>query len=261
MNQTFVLLFIFIGKLVLFFFLFCKKKKESLFNCKSFLNFTCATQKDSERSSQISSPFPFPRGRIGWAALFIFFSLPVSAQNLWHNKERTIHYLPQGNDFVLYKGTRKFNRALYGTNTAFRVEAGDLPEFAMYMPGMGGNCKMGIVANNKSKWITEANSIKAVYRPGSMLYDIKDSLLGKGQINITVLALAGAEGMICKIETNNIPAGVSLVMIYGGATGKKFSRDGDIGADPESSFYLKPEYCKDNRYAIDKNIFQLSTLR
>ena len=66
---------------------------------------------------------------------------------LWHGIKRTIHYQPQGNDFILYKGTRKFNRALYGTNTAFRVQAGDLPEFAMYMPGMGGNCKIGISVN------------------------------------------------------------------------------------------------------------------
>lgn len=196
-------------------------------------------------------------------AFFFFCSISffVKAQNnshLWHNKERTIHYQPQGNDFVLYKGTRKFNRALYGSNTAFRVETGDLPEFALYMPGMGGNCKIGISSNNKSKWITEANNIKTIYRPGSMLYEIKDSLLGNGQINVTVLALTDAEGMVLKMETVNIPSGVSLVMVYGGATGKKFSRDGDIGADPESSFYLKPEYCKDNRFVIRENIFQLS---
>ena len=60
------------------------------------------------------------------------------------------------------------------------------------------------------------------------------------------------------METTNIPANTSLIIVYGGATGKKFSRDGDIGADPESSFYLQPAYCKDNRYTIFKNTFQLS---
>lgn len=258
MNPAFALLFSFIGELVLLYFFFSKKEIQSLLCIKSLFSFNCVLHKPSHTSS----PFPFPWGRIGWAFFFLLIAAQSSAQTssapLWHNKERTIHYLPQGNDFVLYKGTRKFNRALYGTNTAFRVEAGDLPEFAMYMPGMGGNCKMGIVANNNSKWVTEASSIKTIYRPGSMLYEIKDSLLGKGQINISVLALAAAEGMVCKIETNNIPAGVSLVILYGGATGKKFSRDGDIGADPESSFYLKPEYCNDNRYSIDKNLFQLT---
>lgn len=179
------------------------------------------------------------------------------ATTLWHNKERTLHYKPDGNDFVLHSGTKKFNRALYGAHTGFRVEAGDLPEFAMYMPGMGGNCKIGITVNGKSKWITEAEHIKTVYRPGSMIYEIKDSLLNYGILTITVLALADADGMIIQTKSANTPAGLSLVVAYGGATGKKFSRDGDIGADPESSFYLQPAYCKDNQYQLQKNSFRL----
>jgi len=187
------------------------------------------------------------------------FTIRVAAQDavLWHNKERTLHYKPSGKDFVLYQGTRKFNRALYGTNTAFRVETGDLPEFAMYMPGMGGNCKIGIVTGNQSKWITEAEVINTIYRPGSMLYDIKDKLLQNGSLHITALAMANEEGMILKIENNNTPANLKLVIAYGGASGKKFSRDGDVGADPESSFYLQPGYCKDNQYRISKNSFRL----
>lgn len=184
----------------------------------------------------------------------------LSAQTtaaLWHNKERTLHYKPEGRDFVLHSGTKKFNRALYGTHTGFRVETGDLPEFAMYMPGMGGNCKIGITVNGKSKWITEATHIKTVYRPGSMIYEIKDPLLNNGILMITVLALADADGMIIQTKSANTPAGLSLVVAYGGATGKKFSRDGDIGADPESSFYLQPAYCKDNQYQLGKNNFRL----
>jgi Domain of unknown function (DUF4450)/Bacterial alpha-L-rhamnosidase 6 hairpin glycosidase domain len=247
LNQTSVFLFGFIGVALLY--------------TKSFFNFNRVLHKPSRKSSQQSSPFPSLLGRIG-GAVFLLISFNATAQNtstkLWHDKERTIHYQPQGNDFILYKGTRKFNRALYGTNTGFRVEAGDLPEFALYMPGMGGNCKIGISINGKSKWITTASQIKTIYRPGTMLYQIKDSLLGKGQISLSVLAMADAEGMIIKMETENIPANTNLVIVYGGATGKKFSRDGDIGADPESSFYLQSAYCKDNRYTIFKNTFQLS---
>lgn len=184
-------------------------------------------------------------------------SNPVQAQ-LWHHKERPLHYQPSGNDFVLHKGSKKFNRALYGTNTAFRVEAGDLPEFALYMPGMGGNCKIGILYKDQSKWLTGAENIQTVYRPGSMLYEIKDPLLQNGVIRLTTLAMADADGMIIKIETKQVPAGLSVVIAYGAATGKKFSRDGDIGADPESSFYMQPAYCKDNIYVVAKNQFQLN---
>ena len=47
---------------------------------------------------------------------------------LWHGKQRELRYHPEGTDFVITNGKRRFVRALYGTNTAFRIEAGDLPE-------------------------------------------------------------------------------------------------------------------------------------
>lgn len=180
-----------------------------------------------------------------------------SQSGLWHDKERTIHYRPEGKDFVTENGTRRFNRALYGTNTAFRVEAGDLPEFAMYLSGMGGNLKFGLVAGDKSKWLISAASVKAIYRPGMMLYEVKDPMLGKGVFYITVLALSDAEGMIVQTSYSGKEK-ISLVWAFGGVTGKKFSRDGDIGADPESSFYMQPDYCKGNVYAIDKRSFTVT---
>ncbi len=176
---------------------------------------------------------------------------------LWHNIKREIRYLPQGKDIVITNGNRRFTRALYGTNTAFRVEAGDLPEFAMYMPGMGGNIKFGIANADSSKWLINANKIKAIYRAGSMLYEIEDLILGKGKIYLDVLAMDNSEGVVIKVRSKNIVNNIKLYFVYGGATGKKFSRDGDMGPDPESSFYLKPEYCKDNTFLIDKNNFLL----
>ncbi len=197
-----------------------------------------------------------------FAFIFLFlFTKTLAAQNdstkYWHDEIRTIHYKPEGKDFVCMNPTRRFNRALYGTNTAFRVEAGDLPEFAMYMPGMGGNFKLGIINGNKSKWLIDAKNIKAIYRPGSMLYEIKDSMLGNGILKIWVLALADAEGMIIKTQFINTNKNVELLWVFGGASGKKFSRNGDIGADPESSFYLQPDYCKGNLFTVQKNIFEL----
>ncbi|MEP6673616.1 MAG: DUF4450 domain-containing protein [Ferruginibacter sp.] len=175
----------------------------------------------------------------------------------WHDIERTIRYHPEGTDFLITNGNRRFTRALYGTNTAFRLETGDLPEFAMYMPGMGGNFKFGLINADSSKWLINADSITARYRPGSMLYEIKDAMLGKGKMHIAILALADAEGMIIKVNFENVLSTVKLFWSFGGASGKKFSRDGDMGPDPESSFYLKPEYCLDNNYSIEKNTFTL----
>jgi hypothetical protein len=199
--------------------------------------------------------------RLKWAytlliVLVVFLQISSLAQNnLWHGIQRETHYKPDGKDFLLVNGHKRFNRALYGGNTAFRVEAGDLPEFALYLPGMGGNLKFGLIKNDRSKWLIDANKIETRYRAGSMIYKIRDSLLGKGSLTINVLSLYESEGLIVKLEAGNVDTNVQLIAAYGGATGLKFSRDGDIGADPESSFYLKPEYCSDNIYSINKNQF------
>ena len=175
----------------------------------------------------------------------------------WHGIERSVRYQPDGRDFVIANGQKRFNRALYGTHTGFRVEGGDLPEFALYMPGMGGNFKLGIAVAGKSKWLTAADSVVTRYRPGSLMYEIRDSLLGDGKLKLTLLAMDDAEGMLLKITVEGDLKGVRLIWAFGGATGKKFSRDGDIGADPESVFYLKQENCRDNFYAVDSNAFTL----
>lgn len=170
---------------------------------------------------------------------------------------RKIHYAPEGNSFVLKNGNRKFNRALYGSNTGFRVETGDLPEFAMYMPGMGGNFKLGLVNENDSKWITETSKIETRYVSGTMQYTIEDPILGNGKLFIDVVALKGKEGFVVKVYGKNVSKNTNLIWAFGGATGKKFSRDGDIGADPESVFYLQPEYCVNNTYTLKKESFLL----
>src|SRR5678815_3081986 len=139
---------------------------------------------------------------------------PVYSQELWHGIERTVRYHPEGNDIVIENGDRRFTRALYGTNTAFRVEAGDLPEFAMYMPGMGGNLRFGLINALQHKWLINAKRIKAIYRAGSMIYEIEDELLEKGKLFVTVLALSNAEGMIVKIKCENIKEDVQLVWVY-----------------------------------------------
>ena len=172
--------------------------------------------------------------------------------------ERSLRYTPDGQDFVIVNGDKKFNRALYGTHTGFRVETGDVPEFALYLPRMGGNLSFTIGNNQKTIPLNDASRIESRYRAGSRIYNITDELLGKGVIRITVLAMSEAEGIILKIETSNLPKNTTISWKFGGAADKRFSREGDLGVDPFDSFYLKPEYCKGNKYTLHNNSFELS---
>lgn len=176
----------------------------------------------------------------------------------WQNNERELHYKQDNGDFLLVNGKYRFNRALYGDNRASRIEAGDLPEFALYLPGMGGNLQFVIQKGNSIKKLIQADKIETRYRPGSMLYEIKDPILGTGTLKLTVLAQAKEEGLVLKMETENIDSSTKIYAVYGGASGTTFSRNGDIGADPESGFYLLPEYCLNNQFQINNNQFQLN---
>ncbi|WP_426278419.1 DUF4450 domain-containing protein [Chryseobacterium sp. S-02] len=188
------------------------------------------------------------------------FTLSYSQSKHWQNNERELHYKEDKGDFLLVNGKYRFNRALYGDNRASRVEAGDLPEFALYLPGMGGNLQFVIQKGNSIKKLIQADKIETRYRPGSMLYEIKDPILGNGTLKLTVLAQAKEEGLVLKMETVNVDSSTKIYAVYGGASGTTFSRNGDIGADPESGFYLLPEYCLNNQFQLNKNQFQLNYL-
>lgn len=200
--------------------------------------------------------------KVIFGTALLFISGAALAQNtsnnrLWHNQERELRYKPDGEDFVITNGNRLFTRALYGTNTAFRVETGDKPEFALYMPGMGGNFKLGIERNGANIWLNDAKNVEARYRAGARIYQIADPILGSGTLTLHILALADADGFILKVSAKNLSKSLNLITAFGGATGKKFSRDGDMGPDPASNFFLKPENCIDNLYLLNKANFTI----
>jgi hypothetical protein len=188
-----------------------------------------------------------------------------AAQQLWPNLvdniERPLRYTPDGEDFVIVNGGEFFNRPLYGGNTAFRVDAGDRPEFVLYLPGRGGNLRLGLRSATDTKWLHDAATIEARYRPGGMRYTIRDPLLGAGTLHLAAYATAETEGLILRVEAADIPAGLELLWAYGGVNGQRGRRDGDIGTEtvPISEwFQLQPEFCTGNRIELDGDTFTLT---
>lgn len=181
---------------------------------------------------------------------------------LFSNTERPLRYTPEDGDFVITNGREFFNRPIYGPNNSFRVDAGDFPEFSLYLPGHGGNLKFGFTDGTRSKWLYCADSIVARYRPGRMLYEIQDSLLGAGSLEIELLTQAVGSGLMVRIAARGIPAEMRLVSAFAGVSGRKGKRGGDIGCEdePVSRFFqVRPEECDGNHYRIDGNDARLSS--
>lgn len=151
--------------------------------------------------------------------------------NLKGRLDRPIRYRPDGDAFVIENGTERFNRPLYGGNTAFRVDGGDRPEFVLYLPGRGGNLRFAVRGRDgKSWWLHDARSITTRYRPGELDYRIADPRLG-GTIELTVVALAATEGVAVRARGTGIAPGTALMWSFGGVNGQRGKRDGDIGTE------------------------------
>jgi hypothetical protein len=174
---------------------------------------------------------------------------------------RPLRYWPIDGDFVITNGAEFFNRPLYCLNSAFRIDAGDKPEFSLYLPGRGGNLRLGIKTELGVKWLNDADKIVAHYRAGSMVYDIKDSLLtDTHQLRLTVLPLSETKGFIVRAELDYPWLPTDLVWAFGGANGMKGQRGGDIGCEREpvgKFFQLAPEQCAGSEISLATNLFTL----
>jgi len=184
--------------------------------------------------------------------------------NLVTNIDRPLRYRAEARDFVIENGAEAFNRPLYGRNTAFRVDGGDRPEFVMYLPGRGGNLRLGLRSGTESKWLIDAAQITTRYRPGELLYEIRDPLLGmRGVLQVHLMALHETDGLVLRYayQSGGIPqAPIELIAAFGGVNGQRGVRDGDIGTErvPISQwFQLSPEFCRDNVFALERHTFEL----
>lgn len=170
---------------------------------------------------------------------------------------RSRRYQPDGTDFVITNGERRFNRPLYGSNTAFYVHGGDLPEFLLSLPGKGGTLRLGIATAAAAKWLPAADQVVARYRGGAMRYEIRDALLDDGRLELDVVPMGEAEGAVLRIRTSEDASRVDLVWAFGGASGFNQLNLDTCGYCPEAVCLLTPADCTDNRFTLTESGFEL----
>lgn len=177
--------------------------------------------------------------------------------NLVGQIDRPLRYRPDGGDFVIVNGSERFNRPLYGSASPFRVDAGDKPEFSLYLPGRGGVLRLAIVNGSTAKWLGDAAQVTARYRAGTMVYEIRDPFLGDGALELTALAPRAAEGLLLRADLRG-NATADLVVVFGGVTGERGRRDGDIGTEAKpvrDYFAFHPDFCRGNSVTVGENAF------
>ena len=172
------------------------------------------------------------------ALMFITFGWAQKLERV--NEEgappRPLHYRPDGAGAVCVNGTHKFNRALYGSHTGFRLECSDMPEFGLYLPRMGGNLSI---------LVPEFKNCTARYEAGVMEYDLDKLLKITAQVG-----RSGDDMAMWRIE-NSGSQGAELKMRFGAVGDVGFSRGGDLGVDKPDCFDFKEVYCKGNKYRVE----------
>ena len=185
--------------------------------------------------------------------------------NFSNNVARPLRYWPLDGDFVITNGSEFFNRPLYCLNSTFRIDGGDKPEFSLYLPGRGGNLRIGVESGAVAKWLNDAQQIVTRYRAGSLIYEIHDPVLGSSELVLTVVPLGATKGVIVRAELTVVPdaaVGVApkLIFAFGGANGLRGARGGDIGCEKKTVsefFQLQPDQCRDTVVSTTNNAFTL----
>ncbi len=153
---------------------------------------------------------------------------------------RSQHYRPDGISVITTDGNYRYNRALYGARTGFRVDCSDRTEFGIYLPRMGGNLLLTL----------PEGECTARYTPGRMDYS-------QGGVEVEV-QVGREEDMALWRVSNCNEAEVRIPVRFGGVADKRFHRDGDLGVDPPDCFSLRPEYCEGNIYKVDGDSVRVS---
>ena len=151
-------------------------------------------------------------------------------------KTRTLQYHPDGRDIVCQDGDKRYNRALYGSYTEYRLETSDRPIFAVYRSKAHKNIRFRLTANGKTTLLEQTTHAEARYNAGKRVYKLTDASWRKGSLTITVLLQPDAESAIWKFEPQSMPANAKVEMVVCDIKRPKFNRSGDMNSDPADSF-------------------------
>lgn len=188
--------------------------------------------------------------------------------------KRPLRYAPDHDEFVITNGPFRFNRPLYGTNSAFFVYAGDKPEFLLALPGKGGTLRFGVMVPaasrtsgattsdedspaRRGKWLCDAERIVSRYRAGAMRYTITDPLWAPGTLTLDVIPAADREGVLVRVTPSpDIPSS-EIVWTFGGATDVTQWNIDTCAYCPEAVLQWKPEDCVGNQIQLTQHGFSL----
>ena len=154
-------------------------------------------------------------------------------------KERVQQYKPEVRGFVCENGKNRYTRALYGSNTEYRIETSDRPIFAIAKKDHYRNLRFeveGIPLEN-------AEYTEATYENGMrtyILYDSRWKQFGPGVVRVKIAALHNEEGAVLEFIGDKWQGPFRIKYKLSNVANTKLNRNGDLGVDKADSFDPAP---------------------
>ena len=180
--------------------------------------------------------------------------LIAATRSLWHvlivgslvvcnaafAKSRQVNYFPDGRDFVCVNGDNCYTRALYGGNSAYRLETSDRPVFAVYVKNDSRNVRFWLAVNGLLMPLDSAEHCEARYSPGTRSYTLSDSRWQDGHVSLSVMATVESEGAVFRFSCGGFDKPVVIKAKVSPVKSNSFMRGGDLGIDDLRNFDAAP---------------------
>lgn len=161
--------------------------------------------------------------------------------NSFDRGERVMQYHPDYEGYIVsHNGKNLYTRALYGGNTAFRMETGDMPVFAAFHGKDNRNVHFIMETGGRRLRLDSVADCVSKYRGGERRYELSDPSWGSGRLTLTLLAPRDSEGGIWKVEARDMPGDARLTAVSCATVPVKLNRNGDMGADPANALAPDP---------------------
>jgi hypothetical protein len=120
-------------------------------------------------------------------------------------------------------------------------------DFGFFMPETGGYLKTGLLLNDKSLWLKNAESLRMKKSNRGWELTIKDSFLGNGILYLCVQPLSDSNGLVLQVNGSGLPEGLQFLWVYGGCSADSLPS--------EKTAFLLPGQCYNNVFSREINAF------
>ena len=108
--------------------------------------------------------------------------------------------------------------------------------FPFHVAKGAGTFRLGVSVADKSRWLDEC-----AVRVKGHTYTVKDALLGKGALGLTIYPLVDTDGFIVEVSGSELPEQIQLCWAFGGCD--------DTFETPKTNASILPETCRDNVFS------------